>query len=415
VTTLRQAKAAALQFVHRHRDGLVDLACRLVEAPSPNPPGDERAPARVARERLDDLGLHDTVIVGPRPERANLVCRHGAGGGRTLVLNGHLDTKPPGDLGAWDRDPYRAVVSGGTLFGLGAADMKGPCAALVYGLAAVAASGAELHGQALLALSADEEGEALDGVRYLVQDAGMRSDAVLVAEPCGVSEGWDAIPLISRGYCGVRVQVTGTRMHSSVSDRIPVVNASLQASRLLVWLHDNLRLSHPATELCPQGPTVTVGATLHGGEGLAFVPGSAEFTLDVRTLPGMSEERLGADLDAAIAEFLRLHPGGDITWTLLGGARAWTAATRIDAEHPLVLAVSAAALEVLGRVPPHGYFPGGTDAIWWQGWAGIPTLPAFGPGLLGNCHMPNERIEVDGLVQAAGIYATTVLEYLGEP
>jgi len=414
VTAVRQARAAALRFVDGHRDDLVELACRLVEAPSPNPPGDERAPAEVARRRLLDLGFDDLSVAGPRPERANLICRHGAGaGGPTLVLNGHLDTKPPGNLDAWDRDPHRPVVADGTLFGLGAADMKGPCAALVYGLASAASSGAELHGQVVLALTADEEDEAVDGVRHLVQDAGMRADAVLIAEPCGVESPWDSIPLISRGYCGVRIRVAGTRMHSSVSDRVPVVNASLQASRLLVWLHDHLRLSHPPTELCPNGPTVTVGATLQGGEALAFVPGSAEFTLDVRTLPGMSAERLGADLDAAIAEFLDVHPGGEITWTLVGGERAWTAATQIDQGHPLVRAVSAAAGEVLGRVPPYGYFPGGTDAIWWQGWAGIPTLPALGPGLLGHCHMPNERVEVEDLIRAAKLYAVTVLEYLG--
>jgi len=415
LTTVRQARAAALRFVDGHRDDLVELACRLVEAPSPNPPGDERAPAEVARQRLRELGFGDLEVVGPRPERVNLLCRHGAGRGPTLVLNGHLDTKPAGDLEAWDRDPHRAVVSEGTLFGLGAADMKGPCAALVYGLAAAAKSGADLHGRVELALTADEEDEAIDGVRYLVQEAGTRADAVLIAEPCGVEAAWDSIPLISRGYCGVRIRVTGTRMHSSVSDRVPVVNASLVASRLLAWLHDHLRLTHPPTELCRGGPTVTVGATLHGGEGLAFVPGQAEFTLDVRTLPGMSAERLGADLDAAIAEFQRIHPDGEITWTLVGGDRAWTPATRIDQAHPLVRAVSAAAGEVLGRVPPYGYFPGGTDAVWWQGWAGIPTLPALGPGLLGDCHMPNEHVEVEDLVRAAKLYAVTVLEYLGDP
>jgi acetylornithine deacetylase len=416
VTAPRQARVAALRFVDGHRDDLVELACRLVEAPSPNPPGDERAPAGVARERLLQLGFDDLEVVGPRPERANLLCRYGTGdGGPTLVLNGHLDTKPPGDLEAWDHDPYRAEVTGGFLFGLGAADMKGPCAALVYGLAAAASCGADLHGRVVLALTADEEDEAVDGVRHLVQDAGVRADAVLIAEPCGVDAPWDSIPLISRGYCGVRIRVTGTRMHSSVSDRVPVVNASLQASRLLVWLHERLRLSHPPTELCPNGPTVTAGATLHGGEGLAFVPGAAELTLDVRTLPGMSAERLAADLDAAIAGFQAVHPGGEISWTLVGGERAWTTATEIDRGHPLVRAVSSAAAEVLGRVPPYGYFPGGTDAICWQGLAGIPTLPALGPGLLGDCHMPNERVAVEDLVRAAKLYALTVLEYLGEP
>jgi acetylornithine deacetylase/succinyl-diaminopimelate desuccinylase-like protein len=69
---------------------------------------------------------------------------------------------------------------------------------------------------------------------------------------------------------------------------------------------------------------------------------------------------------------------------------------------------------VLGKPPPFGYFPGGTDAISWQGLGGIPTIPGFGPGLLGNCHKPDEFVEVDELIQAAKIYALTILNYLGD-
>jgi acetylornithine deacetylase/succinyl-diaminopimelate desuccinylase-like protein len=80
---------------------------------------------------------------------------------------------------------------------------------------------------------------------------------------------------------------------------------------------------------------------------------------------------------------------------------------------PLAQALRDAVRTVLGRDLPYGYFPGGTDAIWWQAAGGIPTIPGFGPGLLSSAHRPNEYVEVDGLVEAASIYALTILRALG--
>ncbi|MCC7355469.1 MAG: M20 family metallopeptidase [Anaerolineae bacterium] len=406
----------ALEFVDRHQDALIAFASSLIATPSPTPPGNEQAVAQVARERLWALGFPDVAIFGPRPERANLVCRYDTGRpGRVLLLNGHLDTKPIGKREAWETDPFQGTIKNGRLYGLGAVDMKGADAALVYGLAAAVQAGADhLNGRVILALSADEEGEALDGARYLVREIGVRADAALIAEPCGISKPWEMIPLISRGFCGVRFTVKGTPRHSSISDRLPVINASLEASRLLLFLKDELRLTHPPTPLCPQGPTVNLGATLKGGQALAIVPGEAEFTADIRTLPGMTQAQVAQDLDRAMAEFRRRYPQAQVSWTFVAGNLAWTTPTQVEPDVPLVPALREAVRQVLGKIPPFGYCPGGTDAIWWQGAGNIPTIPAFGPGLMSNAHMPNEFVGLDELVQAAKIYALLILNYLGK-
>ena len=301
-------------FVAAHREDLINFACELVAAASPNPPGDERAAAAVAERRLTMLGFRERRIAGPRPERANLICRYHTGRpGRTLLLNGHLDTKPAGDLAAWRSDTYLPTIQDGYLFGLGAADMKGPDAALVYGLAAVVAAAADtIVGQVLLILSADEEGQVLDGAGYLVQDVGLRADAALIAEPCGIRQPWEMIPLISRGFCAVRFVVEGTPTHSSIGEQLGAVNASLEISRLLLFLRERLRLHHPATPLCPQGPTINLGATLRGGQALAIVSPMAEFTADIRTLPGMTKAGVAADIEASLAEFRLLRSGSDV-------------------------------------------------------------------------------------------------------
>jgi len=402
--------------VEQNRDEIIDFAIRLIETPSYNPPGDEIAVAKVAEEQLRNLGLEDLMILEPKPNRANLICTFDTGRpGKSLILNGHLDTKPPVPLEAWNTDPFKGVLKDGKLFGLGATDMKGPDAALVYGLAAISSLGeGDLNGKVLLILSADEEYMALEGPRFLVKEGGIRADSALIAEPIGIERSWECIPLISRGISCVRWIIQGTQTHSSISDRVPVVNASLEISRLMLFLEKNLELTYTETDLCPLGPTVNLGATIKGGQAHAMVSGEAELVADIRTLPGMTKLQLASDIEKITEAFRRQFPGTEVSWEFLPGTLAWTQPTQISPEEPLVDALRYATEKVLGEIPPLGYFAGGTDAIWWQGEGGIPTVPGFGPGLLTHCHQPNEYIVVEEIIQAAKIYALTILHYLSQ-
>lgn len=401
-------------FILQRQGEMIALAQQLIATPTANPPGLERAAAEIAAEALRQLGLQAIEIHEPTDQRANLVCTYDTGlDGPTLLLNGHLDTKPPDPLSDWESDPYVGEIREGKLYGLGAADMKGPDAALVYGLAAALhCLGDRICGKVLLALTADEEAGALHGPRYLVQDLGLRADACLIAEPCGITQNWEMLPLISRGVTCFHFQIQGTQTHSSISDRIPVVNANLAASQLLVFLQERLQLNYPANELCPVGPTVNLGTQFRGGAGLAKIAGEATISSDIRTLPGMTQEQMSADIERALAEFRAIYPEAKVSWHYEEGPVAWTPPTAIAADHPLVLATARAAAAVLTEAPPLGYFPGGTDAIWWQGYADIPTIPAFGPGRLPNCHRPNEYVEIEALVEAAQIYALLIADYL---
>ena len=409
-----EKKKAVRNFIWKRKSDLISLAQQLIAVPTHNPPGNEREAAEIAAETLRNLGFPDLEIFEPIEQRANLICTFETGReGPTLLLNGHLDTKPPDPLSEWESDPYVGDIRDGRLYGLGAADMKGPDAALVYGLAAaVTCFGDQLCGKVLLALTADEEAGAVYGPRFLVEHLGIRADSCLIAEPCGITRNWEMLPLISRGVTCFHFRISGTQTHSSISDRIPVVNANLVASQLLVFLYERFRPRYPENELCPVGPTVNLGTMFHGGAGLAKIAGEAIISSDIRTLPGMTQATMTEDIERALAEFREIYPDAQITWHYEDSPVAWTPPTVIAADHPLVGATARAAAAVLPEVPPLGYFPGGTDAIWWQGFAEIPTIPAFGPGRLPNCHRPNEYVEIDALVEAAQIYALLIAEYL---
>ncbi|MFZ5847146.1 MAG: M20 family metallopeptidase [Actinomycetota bacterium] len=398
-------------YLAAHEDDLLELTRQLIAVDSQIPPyADEREIVSFVSGVLADAGFTEQEVVAATPERPSLVTRiRGAGGGRNLMLNGHLDTKPVGEAAdQWHTDPFTATIVDGDLFGLGSNDMKGAVAAMIWAARALIECGVPLRGDLVLGFVADEEGGAQYGAKHLapvLRDV----DAVLIGEPSGWSQDWQGIHLVSRGVCGFRVTVTGTQMHSSLSDRMPSVNASLKMADLMLRMADQLDLPFIPHRLGGVGPTLNRGVMLGGGTFFGVVPGRAEFACDLRTVPGMTREGVVAALEEWVARAQAADPDLHVEVALEPGLD-WIPWSELDADHPLATATAAAAADVLGAAPPFSVFPGGTDAPWFSG-AGIPTLPSFGPGMLTSAHGPNEFVSVRSLLEAARIYARVAADF----
>jgi acetylornithine deacetylase len=404
---------AVRAYIREHAQDIVDCTAALVRAPSMNPPGDERAAVKVALEYMDRLGLTGAEVWASDEARPNIVFRlPGRPGGKTLMLSGHLDTRPIGELREWKSDPHDPVIRDGKMFGLGTSDMKGAVASMIYATAGLVASGQELGGDVLLAFTADEETGSGYGARYLVRDRGLKADAALIGEPQSIHEPFESLPLVSRTGCSFMVKVYGNQGHSSVSDRIHMVNAIQKMAWVLDRMAREWRPSYPEHPLCPYGPTVNVGMIVNGGVSFGIYPGFAQFGVEVRTTPGMTPEAIRADAEAFLAELAKEDE--DLHWEFAYNRdpALYTQPTVVPEDEPLIGHVLEAAETVLGRRPPFTYFPGGTDAKEFQGVGGTPTLPGFGPGLLTVAHGPNEFVHVDALPKAAEVYALTAMSYL---
>jgi acetylornithine deacetylase len=359
---------------------------------------------------LESLGIDDVQVVGATPERPNVIARvRGRGGGRSLILNGHIDTRPPGDLDSWESPPWEPSVRNGHLYGLGSADMKGAVAAMVYAAAAVART--EVAGDLILVFTADEEVGG-SGARWLAETGLLAADAAIIGEPSGITRDWQTIHLISRGVCVFRVTVSGTPMHSSLSDRLPSVNANVAMSRLITRFaaESPAMLSYPRHPVITTAPTVNPALVATGGIGYGVLPDTASFISDIRTVPGMTPEQIQTDIERFLDRAATDEPGLDTEFVI----EHWHPPCEIDANHPLVTATVAAAREVLGEAPSFGAFPGGTDAPFFHLAAGIPTLPSFGPGLLTSAHRPNESISIESIEDATALYADIAQRFLDD-
>jgi acetylornithine deacetylase/succinyl-diaminopimelate desuccinylase family protein len=413
MTSVTGVGAGIDTFLDRNRAELLDLLADLVRIDSQIPPySDERQIVAFLRGRLAELDLGESEILESDPHRPNLITRiAGAGGGRSLALNGHLDTKPVGDSRSlWQSDPFVPEVRDDCLYGLGASDMKAAVAAMVFAALAVRDAAPPLAGDLVLAFVADEEAGSTLGARFVAPR--LRGvDACLIGEPSGWEHDWQGLHLASRGVCGFRIRVNGTQMHSSLSDRLPSVNASVLMAALMQSLADDLDLEFVPHPLDGSEPTLNVGVLVSGGVYFGVVPGQAEFACDLRTLPGMTQASVERSLRRwltrqrqrirSLDAELRFEPQ-------LG----WVPPAEIDREHPLVAVVQDAADEVLGTPPPLSVFPGGTDAPWFES-AGIPTIPSFGPGILTCAHGPNESVSLESVAQAARIYARVAAAFCG--
>lgn len=167
-------------LIGTRRGELIDLTRRLIRARTYNPPGEEAKAAEVLCEYLDRVGI-DYQVLSREEGWANVIASMGEGGGKTLLLAGHLDTVPPG--GGWSADPLGGDLADDRIYGRGATDMKGGVAASAVAMAALADAG--IGGRVVLAATADEEMGSEYGMAWLARERPelLRADFALVCEP----------------------------------------------------------------------------------------------------------------------------------------------------------------------------------------------------------------------------------------
>ena len=410
------ARDHANAFALGHVDDVIALTEELVAAPSENLPGDETRPAAVIETWTERLGLPAPRRIAALPHRPNLLVEIDSGRpGRRLGLCGHLDTKPVGDAaGEWATDPFTATTIDGRMYGIGTTDMKGAVAAMLMAGAAYASVLDDLTGSLTLILTADEEYGSVYGAQYLIEQGALALDGIILGEPSGVHEDWEAIRTVSRGIACFKVRVFGTQIHSSISDQFPVVNAVDRMTALYRGFKKRFQPRFPDHPLCPNGPTLNIGVKTLGGVGFGVNAGVAEFWSDVRLTPGMNRDQFQADVHSALDDAASEIAGirYEVEWP---PNLTWLEATEVGRHHPLTRACLDGASRVLDRELPLSAFPGASDAYPFQFLGEIPTIASLGPGLLTTAHGPNEWISIASLREAAPIYINTALSYAFSP
>jgi len=410
-----EAEVAVLAAVDG--DEVVEVTRELVRMTSITGGDGESVPQHWVADRLAALGcevdrwpLDLGAVTGhaafpgwevPRTEAWGVVGTIGGDGPR-LVLNGHVDVVPPGDLSQWTRgDPFAGEVADGAVWGRGACDMKGGLACQLLALQAVVAAGVDLRGSVAVHAVVGEEDGGLGSFATLLR--GHRGDACVIAEPTGL----DVVPA-NAGALTFTLRVRGRSAHASV--RLSGVDAIERFWPVWQALRDlearRNADTHPLFERWRLPYALSIG-TLRAGDWPSSVADElvAEGRLGVALGEPAADAR--AALEGAVAAacerdpWLRAHPV-EVVW---GGGQF--ASGGPSADRSLPDRVAAAARDAAAREPATWAGPYGSDLRLYEA-AAIPTVQ-FGPGDVRHAHAPDERVPVAELLGCTRTLALTIL------
>ena len=387
-----------------------ELLGELIAAPSP-PGAEGRAMdvaaaafaewADVRRVELSDALRDDADYSDPIPDlhyegRSNLrVCLPGRGGGRTLLLNTHLDTVPPGE---GQERPFEPRVRDGCVFGRGACDAKGQVATIYLAMAALKDLGAV--GGDLIAHLVVEEEVGGNGTLAMVR-AGEAADACVVLEPTDLK-----VLRSIRGAVWFRLTLRGESGHSGrPGGRRSALQMAGRVVEVLRGYHDRLldeSRGDPLFDRHPDPMPLTIG-TLHAGNWPAAAPGRAVLEGVLGLLRNKTAQQVMDEMTAAIRD----EGGPDLADNLDIHFTYRHDASVVAGDHPLVAALESAA-GAAGRPAEIDAMTASCDAWFYNNQLGIPTV-VFGGGSLGTAHSNGERMPLSELAAAAEILVHLVL------
>ena len=293
-------------------------------------------------------------------------------------------------------NPFVPERKGNRLYGRGSCDTKGGLAAMMHAVKALKDSGRSLENSVLLLAAADEE-HAFRGVVKALE-GGLRGDGAVVAEPTDLRT-----VVASKGILRWRIHTHGKAAHSCKPHL--GVNAIGKMAKLILAIQEKCcpaltSRQHPLLGC----PTLNVGV-IHGGIQVNQVPESCTIELDRRMLPGETRRQVWQELESLIDELRLQDPemAVEMESPTLEDFPLETSATE-----RIVETVSTAS----GRVTGHSHVigvPYGSDASKFAS-AGMPSV-ILGPGSIDHAHGPQEYVDLDQVMSAVEIYASTIAEF----
>lgn len=359
----------------------VALTRELIAIDSVNPslaPGStgEQPIAAFAAVRLAAAGFTVHLVQSSDPTRPSVVAvREGSRRGRSVVLNGHLDTVPVDGM----PEPFVPRLEGSRLYGRGASDMKGGVAGILA--AAEELAGRDAPGTLAVALVADEEDGSIGATAVLetLESIMPLPDVCLIAEPT-----WLDLAGAHRGYEVVRVRFKGRAAHSSQPEEGVDVMPAIAQLLAAVIEHDRGLQRIPPDPQLQRGSLMTT--VVRAGSAPFTLPAAAEVLVERRTLPSERPDEGLVEVEAIVAG-LDLPLGSSVEVRSVIHRAPWQCA-EAGASAELADQLRAA----LPFPPAMRGFPYWMESALWEE-AGIPTVVCGPAG--GGLHAVDEWVDLD--------------------
>lgn len=346
----------------------------------------------VTRMRFDGRGSYPVD---------NLFATRGSGGPH-LLFAGHTDVVPPGDTALWTHSPFAADEADGLIYGRGTADMKSGVAAFVSAVARSIADGSANAGTISLAITNDEESDAINGTIRILEEAailGHTFDFAIVGEPSSTARSGDSIKIGRRGSFNGQVVVTGAQGHVAYPDKarnpIPVA-ASVIAS--LSGKLDEGSEHFPPSNL--EFTTIDVGNTTTN-----VIPATCDLRFNVRYNDRWTPEALTDAIREGLANIDA--QGCTIDFNVLGTPSRSFLSPQSGAVETLAQVIA----DVTGMRPEFSTAGGTSDARFIAQYCPVVELGLPGPTM----HKTDEHVRIADVEVLTGLYAAFIRRYMGGP
>jgi len=383
---------------------VVALAKEILSIPSLS--GGEGDVASLIARKMRDGGVDD-VVVDSYGSVIGIV--NGNRKGKTVLMDGHIDTVPVNSEDEWAHKPYGCEIADGKLYARGSSDMKGSVACMLSALLRFAKS-RDFSGR--IALSCTVHEECFEGVSSRLVSAYVKPDFVIIGEATT-----GTVKIGQRGRAEVVVETYGKSCHSSNPEK--GVNAITGMVKLLGRMSEIKPKRDP---LLGEGIMVCTDVISSPYPGASVIPDKARATFDRRLLVGETKESVLEPINELIASLEKedsyfkakayISSGSEKCYTgSTISAERFFPAWAIDKDHELVVAaVNALRREGLKHELSHYAFC--TNGSHFAGEAGIPTI-GYGPSLESLAHVKDEYVEVSELENAERGFVAILSELTG--
>lgn len=385
------------------RGELLDLLKELIKIPSHKQvEWQEDRLAQFVFNFLQGEGILDLELDYIKENRPNILARiSGKGKGKSLMLNGHLDTVPPYNMSI---PPYQPQIKNGLLYGLGSVDMKSSLAAMLLAMVLIKRSALELQGDLHFTGVIDQEQCSLGTVELVRR--GIKVDYAVVGEPTNLN-----ICVAHKGMEWMKIIVRGKSAHGSTPDkgRNPIYMAA-RIAREIEKLNEKLQKNHHPLV---GSPSINVGV-IAGGDDPNIVPQVCFLELDRRYTPEETIESLYQDVEHILNKLKLAYPGYHCELLPMDDriCSLRNIPFEVDPEIQLVKSLRQNLKDFSGTESGTTAFRGWSDAALLFRELSIPSV-VFGPGKLEKAHASDEGIEIEKLILALKVYVGLILDICG--
>ena len=370
-----------------YNDELFQLLRKMVSFDSTD--GREAEISDFLAENARKMGMDTVIQQEALPGLKNVIAVKKFGhGGKTVILNSHMDVVPPAD--GWETDPYDLIIKGTRAYGRGSTDAKGPLACLTMAVQRIIENPEGVNGTIVYTAVVDEESHST-GARELVRHPLVKGDYCIVGEPT-----LSKVAISHNGSLRPVIEIEGLSAHASNPKLgISAIRIAAYISGLIDKMADEISLIyHPATGT----PSVSI-TLINGGVQENVLPDHCEITIDRRMVPGENEDQIKDAFDQICLKAQNAFPGSHVYvdhYLVTTGPAAET-----SPQNELVRIAYEAAEKVTGEKQIPFGLTCNTDMNHFVR-AGIPTV-IIGPGTITVAHKPNEYVELSQLESTCAV------------